>query len=160
MFVLHLLNLWKLDPWPACIACLIDGFGSNGTSPLMFWDDKEWYSTYIPLGDPLVSSILCSVAVWCQSTPVAGMSSFLSGTLSFLSSRWPAATIHGRQATGALPIIVLVRCSREFLETPCKQSLSRANWKVLRGGNWGMHVQLLQTELRQCSLYLDTLLVS
>ncbi|KAF5933042.1 hypothetical protein HYC85_029213 [Camellia sinensis] len=85
--------------------------------------------------------------VWCYSTPVVGTPSLLAGILALLAgrgillagrgillvSRWPTTTNHGRQATSALSSSVLVRFSTKFLETPCKQSLSRANLKVLRG---------------------------
>ena len=69
--------------------CLIDGFRSNGVTPLMFWDDKEGHSTYMFLEKPPFCSILCSVAVWCYSTPVAGSSSLLASTFSLLACRGP-----------------------------------------------------------------------
>ena len=40
--------------------CVIDGLGSDYASPLMFWDDMEWHSAYMPLGDPHFS-LFCAL---------------------------------------------------------------------------------------------------
>ncbi|GMP93335.1 hypothetical protein CsSME_00043218 [Camellia sinensis var. sinensis] len=81
----------------------------------------EEAAVLIVLQGPSIFSILCSIAAWCHSTPVVGTLSLMASTLSSVAGSvhpWPAgglaATIHGRQATGAFSSTVLDFGSQDY----------------------------------------------